>query len=60
MAWMAQAVHQEGSLCQESMAALGQKGCGLSLQRLSEIAEGKQQLACLVMVFVQAPADYAK
>lgn len=57
---MAQAVHQEGSLCQESMAALGQKGCGLSLQRLSEIAEGKQQLACLVMVFVQAPADYAK
>lgn len=60
MAWMAQAVHQEGSLCQESMAALGQEGCGLSLQRLAEITEGKQQLACLVMVFVQAPADYAK
>lgn len=56
MAWVAQAGHQEGNLPQESMAALGQRGCGVSLWSFSRLMEIKRELAGLVMVLVQARA----
>lgn len=56
VAWVAPAGHQEGNLPQESMAALGQRGCGVSLWSFSGLMEIKRELAGLVMVLVQARA----